>query len=276
MTARQVISASRRTDLPAFHAAWLAEQLGRGEVVCENPFSGRPYTVDLSPGSVHSLVLWSRNFLPLLDHWDTLRRYNLSCMLTLTALPRWLEPGAPGPDEALEGARWLADRLPAGALVWRYDPVLLGPTCPEDERVETFADLAPRFAGLGVRHVIISYLSIYPHLKDRLPSAYLRRPDAVRRRRITSRLLGIAGKNGMSLSVCADPDLRELPGLDLSGCIDASALEALYGPGSSPAPDRGQRKECRCTRGRDIGSYRQACGHGCLYCYAQRRRHLME
>lgn len=56
--AKTVISASRRTDIPAFFYEWLQEALANESVEVPNPmFPDKKYTVDLRPSKVHSIVL---------------------------------------------------------------------------------------------------------------------------------------------------------------------------------------------------------------------------
>ena len=62
---RKVISASRRTDLIAFFPEWLSEVI-QAESVCVLGPSGHSYTVDLSPESVHTFVVWSKDFSKLI------------------------------------------------------------------------------------------------------------------------------------------------------------------------------------------------------------------
>ncbi len=265
----QVISASRRTDLPAFHPRWLSSQLRQGRTVCLNPRTKTPYEVDLSPQSVHTLVLWSRNFTPLLPEWDRLRPYRTYLMLTLTGLPSWLEPGAPTESEVLSGLNWLSRQLPPGAVAWRYDPVILGPGCPPEERLETFHRLASLISPFGIKRVIVSFLKPYSHLSGRLPTLYNRRLDPRKVAQIAGALADTAARFGMRISVCAEPELSGISAVDQIGCIDARVLEEVFEPGATRARDTGQRRDCLCTRSRDIGSYEQPCDHGCLYCYAQ-------
>ncbi len=63
---KTVVSASRRTDMPACHLDRLAEFVGRGYAEVKNPLSGRVFRVDIHPDSVHTLVLWSKDFEPFL------------------------------------------------------------------------------------------------------------------------------------------------------------------------------------------------------------------
>ncbi|MEM6492046.1 MAG: DUF1848 family protein, partial [Pseudomonadota bacterium] len=42
-----IVSASYRTDVPAFHARWFAERLAAGWVETPNPYGGRPTRIRL-------------------------------------------------------------------------------------------------------------------------------------------------------------------------------------------------------------------------------------
>lgn len=61
-----VVSASRRTDLPAFHAAWFRRRLAAGFCHVRHPFSGRVQRLALTPDRVVAFVLWTRQPVPLL------------------------------------------------------------------------------------------------------------------------------------------------------------------------------------------------------------------
>src|SRR5579872_6843715 len=65
---RMIVSASYRTDIPAFHAAWLLARLQAGFAEVKNPYGGAPYRVSLAAGEVTGFVLWTRNIKPLLPH----------------------------------------------------------------------------------------------------------------------------------------------------------------------------------------------------------------
>jgi hypothetical protein len=48
MDEKIIISASRRTDIPAFYSDWLIEQLNRGFAEVTNPYNHTVYSVPLS------------------------------------------------------------------------------------------------------------------------------------------------------------------------------------------------------------------------------------
>ena len=71
-----IISASRRTDIPAYYGQWMMARLRAGEVLVPNPYNAsRISRVALSPGNVDCIVFWTKNaapMLPLLDELDAL------------------------------------------------------------------------------------------------------------------------------------------------------------------------------------------------------------
>ena len=69
-----ILSASRRTDLPAFFPEWFMECIRKGYAEVRNPFySGQLSRIPLNPEQIDCIVFWSKNpaplfpFLPELD-----------------------------------------------------------------------------------------------------------------------------------------------------------------------------------------------------------------
>ena len=94
-----VISASRRTDIPAFYMPWFMEGVGRGYFDVENPFSGRLSRVAMHPEQIHSIVFWSKNYAPFLSG-DYDRRlqamgFRILFYFTLNSHDPRPEPGVP-------------------------------------------------------------------------------------------------------------------------------------------------------------------------------------
>ena len=140
-----IISASRRSDIPAFHGDWFMEQLRRGEVAVRNPFRpAQAKTVSLKKQDVDAFVFWSRDPRPLLEHLPEIERggYPYYFLLTLTGYPRLLESAAPLPEQALVFFKELAARIGRRRLVWRYDPVIFTDATPFAFHERNFSGLA--------------------------------------------------------------------------------------------------------------------------------------
>ena len=97
---KQVISASRRTDIPAWYLDRLIGFVHQGYAVVANPFSGKTSRVDLSPDHVHTLVLWSKNFGLFLQKMEQFKEYQLYFLFTINDLPDY-EPSLPPLSERI-------------------------------------------------------------------------------------------------------------------------------------------------------------------------------
>ncbi|MFW5739672.1 MAG: DUF1848 family protein, partial [Myxococcota bacterium] len=85
--APQIISASRRTDIPAFFTNWWMNRVREGRVLVRNPRNAQHVLdVSLAPEDVVAVVYWSRDYGRLLSYLPELdARGLLPCFhLTLT------------------------------------------------------------------------------------------------------------------------------------------------------------------------------------------------
>ncbi len=268
-----IVSASYRTDIPAFYGAWFEHRLDAGFARVVNPYSGTPYTVDLGPGAVDGFVLWSKNLRPFLARLDAVRaRAPFVVQVTVTGYPRALESSVVDPGRAVADLRAVARRYGAGAVVWRYDPILLSDLTPPDWHLRSFARLAAELEG-ATDEVVTSFVHFYAKTRRNLSRA--RRgwhdPEPARKRELLARLAPVAARHGMRLTLCSQPDLL-VDEVAPARCIDAGRLARLAGH-PIPARDKGNRPGCACAESRDIGAY-DSCPHGCIYCYAVRDRAL--
>lgn len=284
---KKVISASRRTDLVAFFPEWLAEALDREEVRVCGP-SGRVYKADLSPGAVHSIVLWSKDFSNLANNKNGLRdrlgKYNQVYLLfTMTGLGgSFIERGAPDPAAALSQLPALVEIAGLAKRVSvRFDPIVYW---TEEGRVDDeegpavrtnldfFDTVAERAGRLGIEDIRMSFTQWYGKALRRARKNHFHYVDPPEAEKIKAarRLADIAKGWSVRLFSCSQNFLTRVPGIRASSCIDGRLLQELH-PRKEPASqtkDKGQRPECGCTESIDIGSYTQSCPHGCLYCYA--------
>jgi hypothetical protein len=60
-----IISASRRTDIPAFYSEWFMNRLRKGYCLVPNPFNPRQVArISLLAEHVDAIVFWSKNPRP--------------------------------------------------------------------------------------------------------------------------------------------------------------------------------------------------------------------
>ena len=288
-----IVSASRRTDIPAFYADWMIRRLRAGWCEVRNPRNPRMLSrVDLTPENVRCIVFWTRNFAPLMQYIPEIERMGrrFYVQVTLTGLPDVFEPHVPLPETAVRTFRELADRIGPDRVVWRYDPILLTHRTTPEWHIAAFRRLSSALSG-ATRRCVLSLYDPYaaaarrlralgpdcePHVArcgdDSQPLFPGEVSEGVDIRPMLRSLRESAGDAGMELRSCAEPLIRGDSGILPGACVDADLIGRLFGPSPLPASvakDPGQRPACRCAPSRDIGEY-DMCLFGCAYCYATR------
>lgn len=274
-----IISASRATDIPAFYADWFFHRLEKGYVRWRNPFSGQDSYVSF--GNTRFIVFWSKNPAPLLSHLSWLKERGIGCFIQYTLNDyetEGLEPNVPPLQQRIETFRRLVDALGIGAVVWRFDPLILTDRITIDTLLEKIAHIADALVGYTEKLVfsfadIESYKKVSRNLRH--SGINYREWDEASMRVFASLLSTLNRDNwNFRLATCAEfIDLSEY-GIEHNRCIDPELISR-----SSPddavlqnflfnaKTDNGQRKACGCILSKDIGAY-NTCPHGCLYCYA--------
>jgi DNA repair photolyase len=270
-----LISASRRTDIPAFYSSWLMERVRAGTVSWVNPYRGGVSTISLLPEDVAAIVFWTRNFSPMLTHLDELeaRGHRWLVHFTLTGLPRRFETHVPSVKAAARQMHLLAARVGAERVLWRYDPILTSRECDSDFHRRGFARLARALEG-ATRQCTVSFVEVYGKVRRSFEKRGLPLPEMELedRRRLVGELAGIASPHGITLKACCSDELLG-EGVEKARCVDRQQVLGLWPGLNLEAPSAPTRDECGCTRSHDIGAY-DSCLHGCLYCYATRDREV--
>lgn len=262
-----IISASRRTDLPAAHALWLENRFREGFVLVRNPMNPRRVSrVPLSPETVDGVVFWTKDPAPMLGRLEIFRPYPYYFQYTLTAYGRDAEANLPDHCARVETFLRLADRIGPERVLWRYDPILISLRYSPEWHLKAFSRLAERLTG-ATRRVTISFVDTYARNRRRLASMGSETIGESDMRRMAAELAKIARSCGMQIVACAEAaDLSDC-GVARSSCIDAELLGRIGGVPLKAGRDPGQRAACGCAPSIDIGAY-NTCPNGCLYCYA--------
>ncbi len=271
-----IVSASYKTDIPAFYGAWFRQRLDAGFADVANPYGGPSQRVGLDAAAAAGFVFWTRNaapFLPILDDLAAARR-PFVVHYTITGYPRALDRATIAADQAVAQLRMIAERFGPRVGVWRYDPIVFSSLTPPDAHRERFAALARRLAS-AVDEVIVSVAQIYRKTGRNLAAAAQTHgfewadPRDDDKRLVLADLAGIAADEGLRLSLCGQRALL-VPGIADARCIDTERLADVAGAAESramPAAGSPHRKGCGCAPSKDIGAY-DSCPHGCVYCYA--------
>ncbi|MBT6310123.1 MAG: DUF1848 domain-containing protein [Rhodospirillaceae bacterium] len=273
-----IISASYKTDIPAFYGDWFRARRIAGSCEVRNAWSGKTFKVSLRDEDCSGFIFWTRNAKPFRPELDrTARTHPFVVQYTVTGYPRSLERSVAAADAGIEDIRDISVHYGGKSVVWRYDPVVITDATPAAWHIENFTRIAGALMG-SVDEVVVSFAQIYRKTRRNLDRAAHETanawvdPEDGAKRDLLARLDEIARQSGLALSLCAQPALED--GLTAARCIDATRLDRVaeslgHAPvtGSIPASNKAPRAGCLCAQSRDIGSY-ETCPHGCVYCYA--------
>ena len=203
-----IVSASYRTDIPAFYGAWFERRLEAGFCEVRNPY-GRPYAVRLDRESVSGFVFWTRNAAPFLPVLDRLASdgYPFVVHCTINAYPRLLETSVIDPARAARQVHGLARAFGPRDAVWRYDPIIVTGATPLSSHVGRFSRLAESLAG-AVDEAVLSFASF----------------DRKTRRNLAAD----GGKSGLTWADPAPERKRQVTGRASRHCHEAFATCGAY------------------------------------------------
>lgn len=269
-----IISASRRTDIPAFYSRWFMNRIREGFCLVPNPFNRRQTSrISLAPADVDAIVFWTRNPRPLLPYLRELdeRGYRYYFQFTLLGYPRLLDPRSPSLPAASETFHRLSDYVGTKRVVWRYDPIVFTGMTPVSFHEEQYERIAELLRGTTERSVV-SVVDSYRKTQSRWQKlantpASLLSCDPELRHALLGRLAEIARQNGLDITSCAEDEDWSPWGIRPGKCVDPAILQRAFGLELNAAKDPHQRPACGCTVSRDIGMY-DSCPLGCTYCYA--------
>ena len=168
-----IISASRRTDIPAFYSEWFMRRIHQQYCLCVNPFNRHQVTqVSLQPEDVDALVFWTKNAEPLLLRLPELdaRGYRYYFQYTLNGYGELFEPNLPELERCIETFLQLSERIGSERIIW-----LKGDGRP----INSVEDRAEVLAGLrSIDHVVIFNDSTAEELVRQLkPDIYVKGGD---------------------------------------------------------------------------------------------------
>lgn len=271
-----VISASRRTDIPAFYMDWFIRAIHSGKIQIQNPvYKKHKYEVDLRPRNVEWIVFWSRNFKRFLIRRENFSEYNLFFQFTIVSHHPGLEKTHLPVEQAISQMEKLAHYYGPDRIIWRYDPVVVweeGGAVLSNYDANEFVLLCSRLSAINIGKCYFSLVSPYQKFKKRFtarfPEGKLVDSRAPASLRIFAEIREQASRFGISLYSCCNDTLLD-DQIRKGHCISGELLNQLLREPVVSMAKAPTRKDCGCTRSVDIGNYvRQPCYFGCIYCYA--------
>ena len=238
-----IISASRRTDMPAFFPEKIMESVR-------------------SHLTLDGLVLWTKNPEPLFPYIKELQEKEIPFYFQYSLNDYGgLEPGIPDIKHRIITFRDLAAMVGRERVIWRFDPILLSDTISVDD-VENRIEWIGNELHMYTEKLVFSFVDMYWKIqKERI-----RPPNQDEMIRLEKKILALTTGWGIKCATCAEA--FQIPGIEHNQCIDIELLNRIGGNHLMYKKDSSQRELCGCAKSIDIGEY-HSCKHGCTYCYAR-------
>lgn len=298
-----IISASRSTDIPAFHSKWFLNRLAKGYAIWINPFNRARQYVSFSKTRV--VVFWTKNPKPIISKLVELDKMGVNYYFQYTLndyTKEMFEPNVPGLELRIETFKRLSDKIGKEKVIWRFDPLILSDKLSVDDLLNKVQSIGDKLI-THTDKLVFSFADILEYQK--VQNNLIREVEGFSRENIEqaefttdSKALFAEGiKNLLTewrsvnpefrIATCAEDIPLEKYGIDHNRCIDDDLMVKLfptdralmdflgYHPdytifGYEPQAklkDKGQRMSCGCIFSKDIGAY-NTCNHLCKYCYA--------
>lgn len=286
---KMIISASRRTDIPAFYMEWFMDQIRSGYFIVKNPVTGISKKILVSKHATHTIVFWSKDF----GHFFEMKAgqalskagFHLYFNFTINS-QSVLEPNVPALTHRLDQLKSLCETFGPDKVAWRFDPICyyqMGTQQKLYNNLSDFKAIAEFAASLGIKNCVTSFVDPYKKIDKRL--IFLKAQHGLdlkiirvimnKKLEILNRMENVLRTYGIRLSLCCEREI--IPRLDAgseiseNACINGRLLKTLFKGFPETKKDYGQRsqKGCKCTKSIDIGSYDDhPCLHNCIFCYA--------
>lgn len=265
-----IISASRRTDIPAFYSEWFFNRIKEKYVLVRNPFHPQMVSrISLDPALVDCIVFWTKNPSPLVNRLKRLSDYKYYFQYTINPYGGEIERYLPSLSKRLETFKRLAHLIGPGKVIWRYDPILINENYSVRFHQEKFAEIAETLNGYTEK-CMLGFIDHYPHIRTAVSKFHI---QPLQQTEIES--LAIAFRRTLDLYPSIELETCTVKvdlmpwGIPSGLCIDNKLIERIVGYPIKACKDKNQRNICNCVESIDIGTY-ETCLNGCIYCYAIR------
>lgn len=307
-----IISASRATDIPAFHAKWFMNRLEKGYIKWENPFNrSKPMYVSLE--NVRLIVFWTKNPEPIIPLLNVLedKEINYYFQYTLNDYENEnFEPAIPSLEERLKIFCNLSEQIGKERVIWRFDPLLLSETISVNDLLLKIRKVGDKLVN-HTNKLVFSFADVFNYRKvkanlikessyftiDNIHLAEFTQIQKVEMARELQKLLSEWKKVNpdFTIATCAeDIDLKQF-GIEHNKCIDDELIIQLFSNDSELMnfigyePTLFEQSDIQNTTKRNRlkdQNQRPSCGciyskdigayntcdHLCVYCYANLSR----
>lgn len=270
-----IISASRRTDIPAYYSEWFFNCIKEGYAFVRNPMNLQQISkVNLSSDVVDAIVFWTKNPTPMLDRLDELKDYKYYFQFTLNSYGKDIEPNVPSKNEVIIPSFInLSKKIGKEKVIWRYDPILLNKKYTMDYHVKYFELLASKLSKYTEK-CTISFIDYYKKIDKNIKLLNIVIPTLDQQIELIQRFSQIAKNYGIIIDTCAENSNFDKYNVKHAHCIDKDRIKKICGYSLKLNKDKNQREACGCVESIDIGMY-NTCRHECIYCYANYSKNIV-
>jgi hypothetical protein len=226
-----IISASRRTDIPAFYSEWFFNRIKDGDVLVRNPtYRHQISRITLNPEVVDCIVFWTKNPKPMFKYLDLLdqMKYNYYFQFTLTPYGKDIETNVPAKEEIISSFQYLSDKIGNNKVIWRYDPIFLTDDMTIEYHINHF-ELLAKTLHEHTGKCIISFLDLYKGTLKNLEAIKPLDIDTDTIRSLSKAIYDIAKTYGLAVETCAEKiDLSDI-GISHAKCVDGDLISQICG-----------------------------------------------
>lgn len=223
-----VVSASRSTDIPAFYSKWFFKRLRKGYSAWTNPFNGKKSYIAYE--DTRFIVFWSKNPRPLLNYIDYLKERGIGCYVQYTLNDyenEGLERGVPSLQERIETFKLLVDKLGKGAVIWRFDPLILTDKIDIDKLLQKIEYIGDQLRGYTEK-LVFSFADIlsYRKVKTNLERSHINYIDWTKEQMIkfAEKLVHLNETKEWNYILATCGEIIELDGIEHNHCVDDSLM----------------------------------------------------
>ena len=263
-----ILSASRRTDIPAFYGKWFMQRLKEKYVLVRNPFNIHQLSnIPLTTTSIDAIVFWTKNSLPIHKYLKDIDNmgYQYYFQYTITPYKKDMEENLLDKKIIINSFQELSSLIGKEKVILRYDPIVLTSSYTIDYHIKAFEKLCNHLKDY-TNKIIFSFLDDYKKISKNMKSHNVYNISQDDMQILAENFSSIAKSHNITLESCAEKIDLEKYNINHSKCIDDELIEKITGY-KLKAPKDSQREHCNCIKCIDIGEY-NSCIHNCLYCYA--------
>jgi hypothetical protein len=163
-----IISASRRTDIPAYYTDWMLNRINERYVCVRNPMNTHQISkINLEPDVVDCIVFWSKNPEPMIDKLQLIKDYFYYFQFTLNPYGQDMEVNLPLKSKIIETFKQLSEKIGSEKVIWRYDPILLNDKYNVAYHIDKFEKFANELKGYTEK-VIFSFIDFYKRITENI------------------------------------------------------------------------------------------------------------